>query len=105
REEEPTHALGARGGEDRPRPLHVDALELGVGGLVAVERGEVNDRVATAEHVFEAVTVEKVDALLAHLGSLCAQLARDMAPDEAGRACHIDEQARAALRRAAAVTG
>ena len=75
-----------RGGEDRPRSFDVHALELGLGRLVAVERGDVDDRVAAVEHAFEARAVEEVDALVAHLGSLLAQLARDVAPDEARRA-------------------
>jgi hypothetical protein len=46
----------------------------------------VDDRVAAVEHAFEARVVEEVDALVPHLGSLLAQLARDVAPDEARRA-------------------
>ena len=73
--------------------------------LVAVEGGDVDDRVAPAEHAFEAVAVEEVDALVTHLGSLLAQLARDMAPDEATGPRDVDDQTRAALRRPSAMTG
>jgi hypothetical protein len=46
----------------------------------------VDDRIAAVERALEAAAVEEVDALVAHLGSLLAQLARDVAPDEARRA-------------------
>ena len=46
----------------------------------------MDDRVAAVEQAFKARAVEEVDALVAHLGSLLAQLARDVAPDEARRA-------------------
>jgi hypothetical protein len=46
----------------------------------------VDDRLTAVEYPFEAGAVEEVDALVAHVSSLFAQLARDMAPDEARRA-------------------
>ena len=42
-------------------------------------------RVAALDGPLEPLAVEKVDALVAHLGALLAQLARDVASDEARR--------------------
>jgi len=72
--------------EERPRPLYVDALEIGLGRVVAVKRSDVDDRVAALDGMVEPVAVEEIDALVSHLGALLAQLARDVAPDEARRA-------------------
>ena len=65
----------------------------------------MDDRVAAVEHALQARAVEEIDALVAHLGSLLAELARDVAPEEASGPRDVDLQARAALRRPSAMTG
>ena len=75
--------------EQRPRALDVDALHRRrVGARVAVERGEVEDRVAAVERAAQRVAVE--------------QVARDESAPAAASPARAAVEARARRRRAAA---
>ena len=58
----------------------------------------MHERVAAGEHTREPRAVEEVDALVSHLGAALAQLARHVAPDEAGRAGDVDLHVPRAVR-------
>ena len=51
---------------------------IGAVGVVAVERGDVEDRVAALDRALGGRPVEQVDALVAHVGALLGELARDV---------------------------
>ena len=84
----------------------VRRVELGVGCVVAVERGDVDDRVAPGDDALEPRAVEEIDAPVLDLGSTLPQLPGDVTSDEAGRAGEVDLQAaRARRNRPSARTG
>ncbi len=104
-EEEPPHLFSLRSLEEIAGSLDIDALDLGWRGVVAVERGHVDDRLAAVDRALERARIEQVDPLVTDVRALLAELAGDVAPDEARRPAHIDLHASAALRRPSAITG
>ncbi len=62
--DEPAHARAEAGVDHVARPVDVDRLELGLGRVEAVERGDVEDRVAARDLAPQPVQVEQVDPLV-----------------------------------------
>ena len=86
---------GPGGGlEDGPGALDVDAAELALRGLVAVDRGEVHDRLTALHRPLEPGGVEQVDACLSHLGAAAAQCLDDVPADEARGTGDVDQHKR-----------
>ena len=66
----------------------------------------MDDGLAAGHGPLEPGAVEEVDALVAHVGAALAELPRDVAADEAGRARDVDPHAASARRtRPSARTG
>ena len=86
---QPPDAGGAAGLDHVPRSLDVDALELSRRLVEAVQRGDVEGRVAAGQRALQTGAVAELDELVANLGPALAQLARDVRADEPGRSRHV----------------
>jgi hypothetical protein len=79
---EPPHARRPARVDHVSRPLDVDALQLPSRRVEAVERGHVEDGVAPGNGAFEPGPIAELDELVPHVGSLLAQLPRNVRADE-----------------------
>ena len=89
---EPTDALLPTEPDDDARGFDVDPLELRRRRVVAVERRDVEDGVAAADHGPQPLAVEEVDPVVPDADSSGAQLADDVPADEPACAGHVDVQ-------------
>ena len=77
--------------------MDVDELELSPRGGEAVQRGDVDDGVASGDCTAQPAGVEEVDPLVPDVVPLLTQLAGDVPADEAARTCDVDLQLEASL--------